>query len=94
MTVIDESFAQEFGLMVYEARQALGMSQKELAQRIGAAQGTICMYESGKRIPNIKTLALLCDALWVSANQLLPKPKHVLVVPDEKQMDIYDVIGE
>ena len=52
------------------AREALGMSQKELAELCGIEQPHISAYENG-RIPTIPTLQKLCKALGLKACELI-----------------------
>ena len=51
-------------------RAEKGLSQEELAKRIGVSQGAICQYESGDATPKIaiavalaRTLGTTCEAL-------------------------------
>lgn len=47
-------------------RTAAGMTQAELADRVGVAQAALSRYESGLREPDDGTLARLADALGVT----------------------------
>lgn len=42
-----------------DARRASGLTQKELSERTGIAQGDICKLERGNANPSIKTLQRL-----------------------------------
>lgn len=44
---------------IRELRKEKGLTMKELGQNIGLAESTISLYESGGRLPDIKTLVLL-----------------------------------
>jgi transcriptional regulator with XRE-family HTH domain len=46
-----------------ERRTALGLSQRELAHRVGTTQSAIARLESGGRPPRIDTLLRISDAL-------------------------------
>lgn len=59
-----------FGKRMLLARVASDMTQDDLAKRIGKSSATICRYERGERWPTIKTVALMADALGVSASEL------------------------
>ena len=48
--------AYEIGRMVRELREARGLSQRELAARMGTSQSTIARLESGQTLPSTKTL--------------------------------------
>lgn len=53
------------------ARLRAGLSQKEVASRIGVASSTYSLYESGNREPNIDTIKRIADVLNASADELL-----------------------
>ena len=53
------------------ARERKGISQKDLAERIGVAKSTYSLYESGNREPNVQTIKKIADILNVSADELL-----------------------
>lgn len=59
------------------AREALGLSQKEVAERVGVANSTYSLYESGNREPNVQTIKKIAAVLNVSADRLLGLPEEV-----------------
>ena len=85
-------FHRELADNIRETRQRRNMTQKELAQRIGITQTTLSNYERAKRIPGIKIISMMCDALDVSLDELVPKIRHEEPV-DRNQTNIYDLIG-
>ena len=54
-----------------EARLKSGLSQKDVAEKIGVAKSTYSLYESGNREPNVNTIKKIADFLKVSADSLL-----------------------
>jgi predicted transcriptional regulator len=48
---------------VSERRQAIGLSQRELAELVGTTQSAIARLERGGRPPRIDTLLRIADAL-------------------------------
>lgn len=52
-------------------RQALGLSQTDLAARAGVKDSYVSMLERGQRTPPLDTIALLAHALNVPARDLL-----------------------
>lgn len=46
-------------------RLSRGFSQRELAEAAGSAPSAICEYEKGKKMPELRTLYALLDALGV-----------------------------
>ena len=46
-----------------ESRRAIGLSQKELAERMGTAQANISRFESGNDNPSLAFLQKMADSL-------------------------------
>lgn len=62
-----------------------GITQKELAKRVGVIQQSIAQYISGRAMPAVDTLANLCDVLDLDANDVLclheyAEPKKTVTV--------------
>lgn len=58
------------GDKIKEYRKQLGLTQVQLAKRLGITQGTLALYETGKRHPKIETVKRIADALCVSSSKL------------------------
>ena len=61
------------GQRIKNARKQQGLTQEQLAQRLGLATGTIQQYELGKRQPRIEQLRRIADALNVEWTDLVPE---------------------
>ncbi len=61
---------QIFGLTVRERRNALGISQEELAERTGLHRTYIGDIELGKRNVSLENIVKLADALGVTPSTL------------------------
>lgn len=59
-----------FAERLKELRLRDGMSQAELAKKIGRTNAAISMYETGRREPDLETLEELCDLFNVNMNYL------------------------
>lgn len=59
------------GENIKKARKASGITQKQLADKIGAYQKDVSRWEKGEHTPNIEAIADICNALNVSADILL-----------------------
>lgn len=56
---------------IAEAIRQSGMTQTEIANRIGVKQPSIGQYLSGRAMPSLETFANLCAVLDTDANYLL-----------------------
>ena len=56
---------------ISKAIKQSGMSQTELASRLGVKQPNISCYISGKKLPALDTLSSLCEILDLDANEIL-----------------------
>ena len=66
-------FAFEVGARIREARKAAGLSQRELAQRMGTSQASIGRLESGTVSPTLATLQRAATALGLVVDVELHK---------------------
>lgn len=62
---------QDFGRRIREARKAKGMTQDELADKIGVSGSFLGHIERGTRVASLDTLVDLCNALETSPSLLL-----------------------
>lgn len=53
-----------------ECRIKSGLTQEQLAEKLGVAKSTLSGYESGNREPTIATIAKVLDILNIDANYL------------------------
>ncbi|NCC42920.1 MAG: XRE family transcriptional regulator [Clostridia bacterium] len=56
---------------IKKARKAAGISQKELAERLGVYQKDISRWENGGHAPTLEMFAEICKALQASADEML-----------------------
>lgn len=75
-----------FGEKIKEARKQKNLTQKQLADLIGAAHNSISDWENNKNKPDPDTIELLCGALKITPNYLLAStedyfsPKEKLLI--------------
>ena len=62
---------EKIGKFILELRKQKGMTQKELAEKVGVSDKTISKWECGNSIPDITYLEVLCNSLNISVNELL-----------------------
>ena len=63
----------KFNDVLRSLREDSGLTQKELAQKLGLAYSTISMYERGEREPNFETMEAIADFFNVDMNYLTGK---------------------
>lgn len=63
---------EKFGQKMQKTRQSSGVTQEELAARLGMHRTYIGLIERGERNPTIRTLYKIAKALKVQASELLP----------------------
>lgn len=63
MTPHEKAIALEFGRVIREVRTELGLTQAELAEKIGSAQQTVARYETGNAKASIDYLAKVCELI-------------------------------
>ena len=66
-----DKLAQLIGRNARVARGALGLTQSEIAERVGLATEVYGRLERGSMLPSVPTLVKLADVLQVKAGQLL-----------------------
>ncbi len=58
----DLDLEYEISLELIQARINSGLTQEQIAVRMGTTQSVIARLESGRRLPSVKTLALYAKA--------------------------------
>lgn len=54
-------------------RQALGLTQQELADKVDISKSTYCRYEQGKQVPNLFFTECMLNALGYTFNIVTTK---------------------
>ena len=58
-------------LRIKERREALGLTQTELAKKVGKSFRTIQSWERGESYPNAEYVSILCNVFGTDPNSLL-----------------------
>jgi len=61
----------EFGEKIKKMRQSKGLSQSDVANKLGADKSFMSNLENGRKNPTLKTILKLAKALSVSSDELL-----------------------
>lgn len=89
---IDDLFMQSassqtiFNVRLRELRHGAGISQSELANKIGISKSSIAMYERGEREPNLGTLSTIADFFGVTTDYILGRPCDSPRVPPAMEL--------
>jgi predicted transcriptional regulator len=67
----EEGVSEQFGRNLAEARDWLGLTQGELAQRVSLVQSEIAKFEQGIRCPRLDKVVRLADAVELQVRDLL-----------------------
>ncbi len=82
-----------FGEKIREARKNNKLTQKQLAEKIGAAHNSISDWEKDKNKPDPDTIELLCGVLDITPNYLLSSssndfsPSEKLIIKKYRSLD-------
>jgi transcriptional regulator with XRE-family HTH domain len=70
-----EAFLRELGQRIADLRKDAGLTQTQLADKVGVSQQIIASYENGKRNFPVGRLLEVAEALNISASELLTGTK-------------------
>jgi len=78
---------EETGRRIQRAREEAGLSQGELASRLGLTQAALSNYELGKRRLNLATLERLSKQLAKPLSYFLEDPECGAGLGEEERLD-------
>ncbi len=71
----------DIGKNIKRIRKEKGVSQKELAERLGTSPQNLAQYENGKRTPKIDTLRKIASALQCQVSDI---DESIIIIPKYK----------
>ena len=71
-----DTIEAKFGHRIRELRQAKGLSQEELAFKVGVHRTYLGGIERGERNPSLKNIAAIADALEITLSKLFLLEEH------------------
>lgn len=75
-------------LRIRERREALGLTQTELARKVGKSFRTIQSWERGESYPNAEYVSILCNVFGTDPNSLLDwYSTHPRACPQPERLD-------
>jgi transcriptional regulator with XRE-family HTH domain len=85
---------ETFGSMVLRRRKELGLTQSDLAQRVGVQPNYIVYLEKGERKPSDRTVLRMADALGIDRGDLYlaanPDLRDFLTISDGNEVRLAD----
>lgn len=85
----------KIGSFIQLCRKEKGMTQKDLADRIGVSDKTISKWENGNSVPDTEILTSLCQSLDISVNELLSGEKlPVETYPQRAEENMMNLLKE
>ena len=61
----------KIGSFISNVRKEQGLTQKQLAERVGVSDKAVSRWETGKGLPDTSIMSDLCEALGININELL-----------------------
>ena len=83
---------ETIGNRISKYRKAKGMTQEELAGKMGVSSQAVSKWENDASCPDISLLPQLCGVLGITADELLTgKTSEVKLVPAEQRKSMEDL---
>jgi transcriptional regulator with XRE-family HTH domain len=73
-------YTMSFGTVLRKVRKGRGVTQLQLAEKLGVTQATVARYEKGIMTPEVKRVTQMAKVLEVSVQELLEE-KEVRPLP-------------
>lgn len=81
-------------LRIRERREALGLTQTELAKKVGKSFRTIQSWERGESYPNAEYVSILCNVFGTDPNSLLDwYATHPCAHPQAQDPEHAELVG-
>ncbi|MCK6574858.1 helix-turn-helix transcriptional regulator [Myxococcota bacterium] len=88
---------ETFGTMVLRRRKELGLTQSDVAQRVGVQPNYIVYLEKGERKPSDRTVLRMADALGIDRGDLYlaanPDLREFLNISDGNEVQLAEMSG-
>ena len=79
-----------FGENLKKYRKRSGLTQRQLAEQIGAKHNSVSNWETGQNEPDTETIHKLCAALLVTANDLFGADSSAAISRDDLKFALFE----
>ena len=78
------------GERIKQLRKENGMTQVDMAQKLGVTKGTVSTWETNSRVPSFETLNQMCDMFQRSLDYLMGRSDDATppILSDEEQTEL------
>ncbi len=83
-----------FGEKIKDARKSKNLTQKQLAEKIGAKHNSVSDWENDKNRPDAATIEILCKVLNITPNYLLDTSPGEYTPAEKNIIEKYRFISE
>ncbi len=83
-TELSDEIKKSFGEFITQRRKALGMTQREFADKLFVTGSAVSKWERGMSCPDITLIRDICEILGVSEHELLTASEDVEARSAEK----------
>ena len=83
-----------FGEKIKDARKSKNLTQKQLAEKIGAKHNSVSDWENDKNRPDAATIEILCKVLNITPNYLLDTSPGEYTPAEKNLIEKYRFISE
>ncbi len=84
----------KIGRFIAERRKQQNMTQEALGDKVGVTNKTVSRWETGRYMPDLDTIPILCNELGITVNELLSGEKlsdNYNKQADNNIMDVFEI---
>ena len=84
----------KIGRFIAETRKQKNLTQEALGEKVGVTNKTVSRWETGRYMPDLDTIPVLCEELGITVNELLCGEKldeNYKEQADENILDVFAV---
>ena len=84
---------ETIGKRIQKLRKSKGLTQEELAEKLGLSSQAVSKWETDASCPDISLLPQLCQLLGVTADELISgKTEGVRLMPEQKRKSLDELV--